>query len=138
MLTNSLLTFSPFFLHISYVRHRQGYWARKGVPGPPPWFLFGNIVDLFRAGPKMEMTWLQRYGKVYGNYIGLAPVLTIAEPTLIKQVLISDFHYFINRREMRFDHEIWNKNLFLSENDAWKKVMKVFFDNLEPILMFCK
>ncbi|KAH9394069.1 Cytochrome P450 3A4 [Tyrophagus putrescentiae] len=121
-----LLYLSPVLFGLYfYVRHRQGYWARKGVPGPAPWFLFGNIVDLFRAGPKMEMIWLQRYGKVYGNYIGLAPVLTIAEPTLIKQVLISDFHYFINRREMRFDHEIWNKNLFLSENDAWKKIRSI-------------
>lgn len=68
------------------------------------------------------MKWMRQYGKVYGLYYCLEPILTIMEPELIRTVMISNFPNFVNRRPTRTFHQVWNQNLFLSENDDWKRI----------------
>ena len=71
------------------------------------------------------MDYFKRYGKVYGLFTGTLPTLSIADPELIKQVLVKDFHLFVNRRIVNSFHDIWNTNLFLVEQDDWKRVRSI-------------
>jgi len=56
---------------------------------------------------------------------GNDPVLTIAEPELIKLVLVKDFNKFINHRELNTEHPILNNNLFNSRDDQWKRIRSI-------------
>jgi cytochrome P450 len=57
----------------------------------------------------------------YGN----EPVLTIADPELIKLVLVKDFNKFTNRKELKTEHSILNNNLFVSRGDQWKRIRSI-------------
>ncbi|GIY77884.1 cytochrome P450 3A24, partial [Caerostris extrusa] len=70
------------------------------IPGPTPHFLFGNILDLNRKGPsKCHAEWIKKYGKIVGYFHGMKPVLLVADPDLLKKILIKDFHLFSDRPE---------------------------------------
>lgn len=86
----------------------------------------GNIWQKVVYDPiGLEQKWLAKYGPLYGTYFGLSPSLTVAKAELIKQVMIKDFHLFINRRRLHTHHEIFNRNLFNLEDTEWKSVRSI-------------
>lgn len=68
---------------------------------------------------------MKEYGKTYGSYTGFLPTLTIIEAEDIKQVLVKDFHHFVNRRVLNFYNPVFNRNLFSLEGDDWKRVRSI-------------
>lgn len=48
--------------------------------------------------------------------------LFVAEPELIKQVLVKDFHKFINRFSFKFNHPTWDHMLFMANGEDWKRL----------------
>lgn len=92
--------------------------------GPRPIVPFGNLWSSgCRSQLERERHWQANYGNIYGLYYGTTPVLTVAEPALIRQVLETDFCSFSNRDSLSVDHEIWRSNLyadFYLEPDRFK------------------
>ena len=122
----------------SYIRHRYRYWSNRGVPTPPPKFPFGNILaTVFRNPEERELDWQRQYGKFYGQYSVMQPTLTIPDPDLIKQVLVRDFHLFVNRIKLNPFHEIWSRTLFFVEDEDWKRQVKLkkIADNNDFLLL---
>ena len=62
---------------------------------------------------------------MYGIYQLTTPILTVLDPELAKQVLVKDFHVFVNRDKNLFDHEYFNSNLFNSEDETWRRVRSI-------------
>ena len=52
-------------------------------------------------------------------------MLTVAEPELIKLILVKDFHVFHNRKQRNAFHEIVDKNLFFAIDDHWKRLRAI-------------
>ena len=52
-------------------------------------------------------------------------MLTVAEPELIKLILVKDFHVFRNRKQRNAFHEIVDKNLFFAIDDHWKRLRAI-------------
>lgn len=48
--------------------------------------------------------------------------MTIADPEMIKQVMVKDFHFFVNRRKTHLVEELLNMALFNAEDDSWKRI----------------
>ena len=60
---------------------------------------------------EIELEMVRKYGPKYGYFLGTQPVLTITTSDLIKQVMVKDFHHFVNRRQLGTFHELFNNNL---------------------------
>ena len=58
-------------------------------------------------------------------YFGNRPVLTIAEPELIKAIIVKDFHLFPDRSPNRSTHPITSKNLLAVTGDDWKRIRTI-------------
>lgn len=78
------------------------FWISRGVPGPRPIPLFGNVKDVMLT--KLSMA--DYLTKIYNEYkdarmIGVfsrkTPALVLRDPELIKDVLIKDFTKFADR-----------------------------------------
>lgn len=108
---------------IVFIKRKHNHWRSQAIAGPPPTFLLGNLPAVARQNPfQLERSWHEQYGPIYGTYAGLRPVLTILEPELIKQVLVSDFGCFVNRKQLNVYHSITNHNLFNSIGEQWKRI----------------
>lgn len=66
-----------------------------------------------------------KYKLIFRTFIGNNPVLQVADPELIKIILVKDFSLFVNRRDLKTKHPIVNKNLFNSRDDDWKRVRTI-------------
>lgn len=109
-----------------YLKRKYSYWSNRNVPGPTPIWLLGNMHQQLTSNvQQLDVEWMKKYGKLYGTYIALTPVITIADPELIKQTIIKDFHYFVNRIDINSYHELWNTNLFVSKDDSWKRIRTI-------------
>ena len=59
-------------------------------------------------------------------FIGNRPVLVVADPDLIKTILVKDFHLFADRRpKSSIQHPITSKNLVELTGDDWKRVRSI-------------
>ncbi len=48
--------------------------------------------------------WKQKYGRVFGYYFGFKPILVVTDLELLKQVMVKDFHNFIDRGVNNFEY----------------------------------
>ena len=65
---------------------------------------------------------LKNYGKLFVEYDSTVPSIVIAEPDMIKEVMVKQFDSFTNRQE--FGVEDRHMNLFDARDEIWAKARK--------------
>ncbi|XP_054160994.1 cytochrome P450 3A21-like [Oppia nitens] len=109
-----------------YFTRNFNYWKSLGINGPKPIVGFGTLLYQFLTPkPYLELEWYKKYGKLYGILNGSNPALTIAEPELIKHVLVKDFNSFADRTRKRRIHPILKHHLIESSGDDWKRLRSI-------------
>lgn len=104
------------------LRNNQKFWERKGIKGPKPDLLIGNLLQkLLSDRTVLDLEWVRKYGKIYGVFYGLTPRLVIADPDVLLQMAIKDFEKFQNR-ELSHPNSYNAHMIFFIKDDHWKKV----------------
>jgi hypothetical protein len=49
----------------------------------------------------------------------------VAEPELIKNIMVKDFHIFVNRQILELDEPILDRALTIVRDDEWKRLRSV-------------
>ena len=98
-----------------------------GLPGPKPWPYVGNLIEVARYGGlhKAFIEYGKKYGKVYKMYLGRSPIITVADPEMLKHILVKDFHKFKNRPDVMRRNAPMDKGLFDARDEAWRKVRSI-------------
>ncbi|XP_061577374.1 thromboxane-A synthase [Cololabis saira] len=99
--------------------------SRCGIRHPKPVPFFGNIF-LFREGffrPLNDI--IKTHGRVCGYYLGRRPVVVVADPDMLRQVMVRDFSSFPNRMTLRFATKPMTDCLLLLKNERWKRVRSI-------------
>lgn len=98
--------------HFSYLKHKLSFWLKRNVPHPKPNILtFGINFKRFTQGPEIyTKEQLENHGKVFGGYMLLTPILVVNDAELIKQIMIKDFHLFMDKP----DQGMISKDIFLT------------------------
>lgn len=78
------------------------FWKSRGIPGPQPVPLFGNVKDVMLARKAMSDHLMEIYKNykdepVIGVFARRTPILVVKDPDLIKDILIKDFSSFADR-----------------------------------------
>ncbi|XP_054152863.1 cytochrome P450 3A8-like [Oppia nitens] len=123
-----LCLFIACYIYLAKIQYN--YWSKRGIPGPKPLVYFGNLLpELFKSKSLVELERFQKYGKIYGTFNGSQPVLTIADPELLKQILVKDFDQFRNRSPNPFltpvGHRVCRQSLDNSRDGQWVRVRPV-------------
>ena len=97
------------------------------LPGPKPWPYIGNLLEVARYGGlhKALVEYGKKYGKVYKMYLGRSPMITVADPEMLKHILVKDFDKFRNRPDVMRGNAPLDKGLFDARDEAWKKVRSI-------------
>ncbi|CAG2166082.1 unnamed protein product [Oppiella nova] len=107
------------YYYISW-RNAVSYWKDRHICGPKPIPIFGNLLSLsLKPRPLLELEWYKKYGKIYGSG---KPRLAVADPALIKQILVKDFNAFRNRSLSPGQDGL---NLTRARDNNWKRVRAI-------------
>ncbi|XP_038563128.1 thromboxane-A synthase isoform X1 [Micropterus salmoides] len=99
--------------------------SRCGIKHPKPLPFLGNIF-MFRQGffkPLNEL--IKTHGRVCGYYLGRRPMVVIADPDMLRQVMVRDFSSFPNRMAIRFATKPMTDCLLMLRNERWKRVRSI-------------
>lgn len=96
------------FLLYYYLTADFDYWTSRGVNGPKPVPVFGNIINFVLGKRSLGDVLKDVYEKfpkepIVGMFMLGEPVLLLRDPAFIKKVLIKDFSVFSERRETVYE-----------------------------------
>ena len=99
---------------------------KLNVPGPKPIPFLGNFLETrkYEAVHLMFLDYAKKYGKVFTVCLGRKPTLVVADPELLKRVMVKDFPSFRNRFLFRseFVGPPFEKNLLETKDETWKRI----------------
>ena len=105
--------------------HKIRPFSKKiNAPGPKPWPFIGNTLDTrkFNGVHLLLCDYIQRYGKVFAFTLGDRPSVVIADPDMLKQILVKDFWNFPNHAGRVDLAGSFSKSVFFARDDAWKRI----------------
>ena len=125
-LTTWLAVVLGLFVFI-YWRGVHRYYSILGgstIPGPKPWPWVGNLPDVFKYGGlhKVLLNYFYKYGRVYSCCIGRSPTIVVADPEIVKQIMVKEFWKFTNRPAVIKPTPPLDSGLFLSRDDTWRRI----------------
>uniref|UniRef100_A0A1I8BAS4 Cytochrome P450 n=1 Tax=Meloidogyne hapla TaxID=6305 RepID=A0A1I8BAS4_MELHA len=125
-----LILISTIFLFFTF-KIKNNYWKNRGIPGPKPSFLKGNIDLIFGDKNPLSLqlfNWTKKYGRIYGIKNGWINVLVISEPELVKELIIDKFEYFHARALCPLVGDVDTKSLihlFAAKGKRWKRLRSI-------------
>ncbi|KPM03041.1 cytochrome P450-like protein 5 [Sarcoptes scabiei] len=123
----SLLTITITSMTVLIAIHQYvfKYWERRGIHGPSNHPLIGSFFSFQRPQALFLLDNYRKYGKIYGIFQGMKPVLMIGDPILIKKILVSDFNLFRNRFSSFNQERVFRKNLSFVRDNDWKRIRSI-------------
>ena len=117
---------SNFVSSTRFFFHKYSFWSKRGIKGPLPFPLLGTLWVYMKSPSTKdaEAELLKEYGKVVGIYEGVTPVLLLAEPDLIKEVLVKNFASFTDNYQFH-GHHILKKMMVQYSGDEWRKARSI-------------
>lgn len=125
-----------FLLTVGVISLLYIYWQETrnqailkeiNAPGPKPWPFIGNTLDArkFNGFHLLLCDYIQKYGKVFAFTLGNKPSVVIADPDMLKQILVKDFWNFPNRPiRVKLAGAI-GKSVFLARDETWKRIRAI-------------
>ncbi|XP_067907160.1 thromboxane-A synthase isoform X1 [Heterodontus francisci] len=128
-LTGTMVSVGLFVLFLGLL-----YWysvspfselERIGIKHPKPSPFVGNMFLFQKGFFEGHQELVQKYGRVCGYYFGRRPTILIAEPEMLKQILVKDFSNFVNRMKVSFSSKPMGDSLLFLQDGDWKNVRNV-------------
>ncbi|XP_059061359.1 cytochrome P450 6B2-like [Achroia grisella] len=109
-----------------YFTRTFNYWKDRGIPGPKPIPLFGNVrngaLRLENHGETIANIYQQYPNEtVAGLFRMTAPTLLIRDLEIIKHIMIKDFEKF-SERGINFSNDGLGSNLFHADTETWRQL----------------
>lgn len=105
------------------------YWKKKGVPTIQTSFPFANLspialgkLNINDALKEYYDTFRKRGQKYGGLYFLNGPVFFPVEVQLVKDILTTNFHQFVNRGAFKSKEYLLSENVFMEEDSTWKSM----------------
>ncbi|GFY79559.1 cytochrome P450 3A21 [Trichonephila inaurata madagascariensis] len=104
--TTFVTAFTSFLLYW-YSTRNFDFWKKRGVVYAKPIPFFGNTLELlWKPLNEIELERYFRLGRIYGHFEGNRPVLSVADPKVLREILVKEFPSISSRRvfykEFRF------------------------------------
>ncbi|CAI5450784.1 unnamed protein product [Caenorhabditis angaria] len=102
------------------------YWKRRNLPpGPTPWPLVGNFLQVFNPPPGYVAfkNWTRKYGDVYTFWVGSTPYICINSYEKIKETFGKDGETYAAKKLQEFQEDFrGGKNLGIIEanGEMWR------------------
>ncbi|XP_056409337.1 thromboxane-A synthase [Hyla sarda] len=96
-----------------------------GIRHPPPAPFIGNVLLFQKGFWEGTNNILKRFGPITGYYLGRRPIVLLADPEAVKQILQKDFSNFTNRMKLNLVTKPMSDSLLCLRDEQWKRVRSV-------------
>lgn len=104
-------------------------FRKYGIPGPKPNFITGNMNEFHEKREKCIDEWLEKYGKIFGFFLGAKPYIICTDVEFIKLMQIKEFKTFANKDLVLPDAGVPHKLSFdfleLQKDEKWKNMRSI-------------
>lgn len=106
-----------------YASRNRNYWKNQNVPSEPFALIFGATLKLF-SNPlhEIDLARYKKYGKLFGAFEMGKAVLFVAEPKMVKHVLVDDFASVPDRRTFQMNEPLLDNMMSMASVEVWRKV----------------
>lgn len=100
--------------------------SRLNVPGPKPLPFVGNLLEVRKYGSVhlMMSEYVRKYGKVFAVSLGMKPSLVVADPEMLKTIMVKEFSVFHNRM-LPTPPPPMNSAVFSARDETWKRIRNI-------------
>lgn len=106
----------------TYASRKRNFWKNQNVPHEEFSLILGPAKRLlFKPMTLSDQERYQKMGRLFGVYEGGKPKLVVAEPDLVKQVLVKDFYQLPNRRAHAISDPIFDNMMAFAPLEVWRK-----------------
>ncbi|XP_077538346.1 cytochrome P450 3A24-like, partial [Haemaphysalis longicornis] len=118
-----ILVATTCFLLYRYAARNRNYWRDQKVVHETFSLIFGPAKRLLsKPSCLSDQERYKKFGRVFGIYEGGKPTLVVADPELVKQILVKDFPAFPNRRLRQLKDSILSNMMIFAYVDRWRKI----------------
>uniref|UniRef100_A0A4W3JYP9 Thromboxane-A synthase n=1 Tax=Callorhinchus milii TaxID=7868 RepID=A0A4W3JYP9_CALMI len=91
---------------------------RIGIKHPKPLPFVGNMFLFQKGFFEVQQQMVKKYGRVCGYYFGRRVTIMVADPDMLKQILVKDFSNFVNRMV----RDTYVDSILFLQDAEWKHV----------------
>ena len=104
--------------------HNEATRKKINVPGPRSWPFVGNLLDIrkFNGIHLLLCDYIQKYGKVFSLRLGSKLSVVVADPDIVKQILVKDFWNSRNHFVEATIVAAVRNSVFFERDEAWKRI----------------
>ncbi|KAL4236012.1 Cytochrome P450 3A4 [Mactra antiquata] len=104
-----------------YTWYKQSLFKRLGITSKDTVFFLGDITEMRQKGFNyIDSKMVDKYGKVFGCFIGNIPSLVISDADMIKQITVKQFSSFTDRASPIQLTERWQSAVSIASGDHWR------------------
>ncbi|XP_067143005.1 cytochrome P450 3A24-like isoform X2 [Centruroides vittatus] len=110
---------------VLYVNKYFNFWEKHGIPTPTTniWSFLTGLYHFINVPLHiLQVESYKKYGRIYGIFFGLKPQLVIADPQIVKNILVKDFNMFHNRMKFKVGNPVFDNMLSVLTDEDWKRI----------------
>ncbi|KAH3820532.1 hypothetical protein DPMN_122276 [Dreissena polymorpha] len=106
--------------------NKRRFFRLLGVQCANTYPLFGCLPEAMKMGVLSHDIWsIRKYGRVFGTYLGNLPNLVVADPKLIREIFVCQFHKFPQRMQALYISEWWDNCVVMAKGDHWRYMRSI-------------